>query len=63
MRALYFPCFLLISTVPSISRARITQSEALTAVAGVAQFRSRRGPPEVTLPLVHLIFSRLHSLG
>ncbi len=43
MRAPYFPCFLVISTVPSYSRARITQSEALTTVVGVAQFRSHRG--------------------
>lgn len=43
MRAPYFPCFLLISTVPSFSGAHITQSEALTDVAGVAQFRTHRG--------------------
>ncbi|CAJ1081681.1 Hypothetical predicted protein [Xyrichtys novacula] len=43
MRAGYFPCFLVISTVPSFSTARITQSAALTTIAGVAQFRAHRG--------------------
>lgn len=56
MRAPYFPCFLLISTLPSFSRARITQSEALATVVGVAQFRAHRGLT-LTLPGVHLIFT------
>lgn len=53
----HFPCFLVISTVPSFSRARITQSEKLSQPSSSEwpSLETHRGLPEVTLPLVLLI--------
>ena len=60
------PFFLVISTVPSLSGAGITQSGGpLAAVGGVAQFRARGeggGLLIVTLP-PPLVISRLRSPG